>query len=398
MSLLIYLDDARIAPGAYAVISFQQEHCAAMEEGSMDAHKSFFLNRSRLSLLAFCAVWFGSGPIALADDIRTVHVENYGNDNQSCGQRANPCRSITRAIARANEGEIIWVGPGRYGDLNDNGDFDDPGDDRSVAVIKRLTILSTHGAAATVIDFAGSGIGVNISADGAVFGRKHHGFTIMRSHVGLFVDRAANVRVAGNIALNNTLDPPGAIVSGMAFFFDIGNGPIYVTDNTARGSYYGFYSRGDTAGTMHLRDNTAMDNIEGFLVTGTSRHSVIGNVASANETGFDIQGTGQLVRNNISASNRFDGFIIFGTSHTLRRNSAAGNLNAGFTSYGTSITLVENNIIGNQGTPPNCGVINAGQPLNARNNFWGTAAGPGPCYPASEVVPFATEPFTIKLR
>lgn len=59
----------------------------------------------------------------------TLHVPNHGEDTPECGTRRQPCRSISAAIAHASEGDRIVVGPGLYGDVNGDGDFNDPGDE-----------------------------------------------------------------------------------------------------------------------------------------------------------------------------------------------------------------------------------------------------------------------------
>src|SRR6516162_9238145 len=51
----------------------------------------------------------------------TLYVANNGLDGPSCGTKASPCRSITQGIANAAAGDTIIVGPGLYGDLNDDG-------------------------------------------------------------------------------------------------------------------------------------------------------------------------------------------------------------------------------------------------------------------------------------
>ena len=101
---------------------------------------------------------------AAESDAVTRHVANNGIDSSSCGTSDSPCRSITRAILNAGEGDTILVGPGRYGDLNADGDFNDPGDELrtalgiaegcAVCIDKGLNVISTDGAEATVIDAA----------------------------------------------------------------------------------------------------------------------------------------------------------------------------------------------------------------------------------------------------
>ena len=57
-------------------------------------------------------------------------VADHGVDVPGCGQDVtSPCRSISQAIALADAGDTILVGPGRYGDLNDNGRLDEAGEE-----------------------------------------------------------------------------------------------------------------------------------------------------------------------------------------------------------------------------------------------------------------------------
>ena len=90
----------------------------------------------------------------------TWYVANTGADNGGCGvTTATACRSIQQAIELANAGDIVSVGPGRYGDLNRNGIPGDAGEERGspgcgcvLSINKAVAVISTAGAAATVID------------------------------------------------------------------------------------------------------------------------------------------------------------------------------------------------------------------------------------------------------
>ena len=66
-----------------------------------------------------------SEPLDSQETDAALYVTNNGVDNQACGTKAAPCRSISQAIAYAKDGDKILVGPGRYGDLNGNGSFSD---------------------------------------------------------------------------------------------------------------------------------------------------------------------------------------------------------------------------------------------------------------------------------
>src|SRR5262245_25730938 len=56
-----------------------------------------------------------------------IHVENNGVDSSDCGSKQSPCRSISQAVANATENDTIRVGPGRYGDLDQDGTFAERG-------------------------------------------------------------------------------------------------------------------------------------------------------------------------------------------------------------------------------------------------------------------------------
>src|SRR5688572_9374211 len=106
-----------------------------------------------IGCLSICALL-----LSVQADAATLRVENVGIDSATCGITPS-CRSISQAIANAVAGDTITVGPGRYGDLNGNGYFDDPGDERPgngaacmICITKRVRIVSTHGASVTIID------------------------------------------------------------------------------------------------------------------------------------------------------------------------------------------------------------------------------------------------------
>jgi uncharacterized protein DUF1565 len=170
-----------------------------------------------LALVSLMLVgWSGS---MLAD---TLAVANNGLDSATCGLSAAPCRSISQAIAHASEGDMLVVGPGRYGDLNGNGILGEIGEETAafgggcalcmIKINKRLTLKSSDGAAVTVIDAGGVEIrAVLIEADGVVFGGRGQGFTIANAgSTGVVVhntsDVVSNVTVVGNIAMHNGLN------------------------------------------------------------------------------------------------------------------------------------------------------------------------------------------------
>ncbi len=334
-------------------------------------------------LIAGMLLTLGVGERAQAT---TLFVANNGLDTSTCGGNHHPCRSISQAVARANAGDQIMVGPGRYGDLNRNGIFGEPGEEVAEAgfgcfcmihLDKRVTLVSRDGALVTVLDAGGAvATTVRISASGVVLGRPGHGFLLTGAGggtlgVGCCVG-ASNVTVAGNIASGNSGD--GIAISGSA---------------------------------NRVSGNLAIGNGNfGFSIFG-SGSTVRGNVASANGNGIAISGIGHLLRENVASGNSFFGVFVFdsGRQIELFRNAILGNGASGIQLTPMSdATIRRNNIYGNSG----CGLINASErSITANNNFWGAATGPG-ADPADNVcdfvnsktvfMPFGTREFTVPLQ
>ena len=308
-----------------------------------------------------------------------IFVANNAMDSSTCGTRSEPCRSVGRAIDHANSGDTIVVGPGSYGDLNGDGDFDDPGEEDAeesligcgcmILIDKRLTLVSLYGAGMTILDASRNDVDVvRITADKVIFGLKNKGFTLTGAGGGIPGDegnmglnvKAASVKIMGNLARGNTSNG-----------FLIGDG---------------FNASGHT-----VKDNIATGNgSEGFNTRGAGHH-VSNNIANGNlGGGFSIFGDGQnYYHNNVSVGNGLAGFSISllpGASLRFYKNSSIGNTGAGISVRQTAenVEINENNIFGNLGVAffspkPNCGLVNqsSGSTIDATKNFWGAVSGPG---------------------
>ncbi|MFP2910620.1 NosD domain-containing protein [Pyxidicoccus sp. 3LFB2] len=314
---------------------------------------------------------------------RTLYVANNAVDSATCGTRERPCRSLSRAIDNARGGERILVGPGRYGDLNGDGDFFDAGEEAAevgfgcrcmVLVDKRVRIESTDGAAVTLLDAAGAPLDVvNITASQVIFGGNGKGFTLTGARrsgdddgIGLHVlPETRGVDVTGNVA-NENRD-------------------------------FGFVIQGNR---HTVRNNQSSNNGHGFAIGSTDEgHRVWGNVATSNGTeenfghGFilGLSGEGDSVVSNRSIGNDGMGFLLSvtgGSDLEFRENDAIGNRGAGiWVTASPPLSLRRNNIFGNLGEAvgavfpalPNCGLVNdSGSTVDATRTFWGAPTGPGP--------------------
>jgi len=344
------------------------------------------MHRSLLSAVLSVSVLFSTLVAAHAVQAATLTVANNGLDSDTCGSSAAPCRSISQAIAHASEGDTLVVGPGRYGDLNGNGSFGDPGDEDAevgggctcmVKINKPLKLVSSDGAAVTVLDVGGADLGaVVIQADSVVFGKQGQGFTLAQARREGLLLQANNVTVVGNVAI-------GSGTNGNDAFSIDGSGHA-------------------------ISHNVALGNARaGFGVHG-SGHVVSDNVASGNRFGFDLTFSGQFTHNVASSNGDTGGIAVNARGLDIHRNAINGNEGRGIMVFSSDMPLTENNIFGNGTNEDNCGIINnTGTVLMAPNNFWGAATGPGPD-PADAVCgghpdltlvdPVATKPFNISVK
>lgn len=354
-------------------------------------------------LLAPCA--FATIPTPTGN---TLYVANNGLDSPVCGSPTDPCRSISQGIVNASAGDTLVVRPGKYGE-NGSGSVDQPGEEfgstipgssAGVYVNKPLTIISSAGADATLIDVVGTSYAaVQIAADGVTFGARGAGFTITGGqNDGLDAFGVNHVTIEGNIA---SLNPQFGIAV-------ISTGFVEVRGNSAfgnlNGGFVAFPGPPDSGGYVLMVNNTSIGNFYGMIAHGAeSPHQFIGNELIGNDVGLQSEyAPVRFAQNNISGNTSGIEFIETSTPTpsppVVVRNNLFGNKVYGVEIFqgppGALPKLRENNIYGNGF----CGAHNrANQALDARNNFWGVATGPSDVDPAdnacAELVPTRTTPF-----
>jgi hypothetical protein len=347
-----------------------------------------------------------TGLLALAPAAHagTLYVATNGLDGPDCGPKAQPCRSISQAIGLAPPRSTIIVGPGRYGDLNGNGILGETGEETGgclppcasppcfvpnppptvcmLRVHKDITLVSSDGAAATVIDARAVLVGTNVrlDADGGAFGRPGQGFTVTntKSVAGRgIVINADNNTVRGNQVLNTF---PGDPVSfaGVGIDAIAGAGPIVIEENQVINWVAGIVARGGPGTTVSKNHVSLSTSGFGIFAQGTTE--VVGNIATANGAGIALRDAASAV-GNVATGNVL-GILVESTtpfSGIVEKNNLFGNLF--------------------------CGLQNTGAPgVLAARNYWGAATGPG-AEPADEVcnvsgattivVPFASKPFAV---
>ncbi len=132
------------------------------------------------ALTAVALLMLAAGPASAA---KVFYVGSNGADTASCGAITRPCRTIVYVLGVALDGDRIVVGPGVYSGFR---------------LDMAVSLESSHGAGATVIQGGEPVIDVSAGADGAVIGKPSQGFMITGGTVGILVN-AADVRVEDNV-------------------------------------------------------------------------------------------------------------------------------------------------------------------------------------------------------
>jgi len=307
------------------------------------------------------AIGLASGLLAASAGAAKLHVENHGIDGPSCGTAQAPCRSISRGVANAAEGDTILVGPGFYGDLDGDGAFGEVGEegpaaascDCLVLVDKRVRVLSTAGGAATLLLHPSTPLrAFRLTAGGSRVGLRNHGFSIVGSGgTGLLLE-GDGIEAAGHWLVRDTVVANGA---------DTG-----VSDSRVFGG-------------------------EGFFAVGTGAR-LLGNAAALAEQGFTLglndaglpKGAARRLERSVAVGNLVGAAVDSDVGPTVfERCAVIGNALAGvYVNVNEGTTASRLSIYGNGGgsmaiPAPNCGVA-AATDLPATRSFWGSPGGPGP--------------------
>ncbi len=307
--------------------------------------------------------------IAAAAPAATWRVAANGADSGGCGSTATPCRTISQAIFNANPGDTILIGPGVYGDVNADGDLNDPGEENSgvpgkmIVIAEALTIVSRDGAGSTVIRGVPSAVTVSIQASNVAFGKKGRGFTVRggAGSVGIEITPGQSaVSLMGNVVDGHPnglglIDGSGHQIRNNWWttgFLQLLGSNISVRDNLFIGAGLVLQSAASTV-TVD-RNQVQRSTGVGIDVQGTN-HLVRRNVVAMglSGAGFRCQGTCSSVRfqDNIARRNNGHGFeILAGAGQVLQGNLASGNASSGFyvnLATAAAVTLTKNTAVNN---------------------------------------------------
>ena len=299
--------------------------------------------------IAVVAVLLAAGPAHAA---RIFNVGVHGTDAVGCGTVAQPCRTIGHVVGVAASGDRIIVGPGTY---------------PAFALDKAVTLESTHGAGATIVEgsvvFQGATVTIPVAAgaEGAVIGRTSKGFTIRGAEFGIIVD---------------TTD-------------------VVIQDNVVSGGVQG--------NSVGARLTVAGNVISGEIVAGGADTSVLQNAIQGPGVGVTMAGSGAVLRDNV-ITGASAGAIVGNNIDVveIRRNTFAANgIGLVVQVGGSHVVVASNNFLGNGNG--NCGILNDRDGLVATGNYWGSSSGPGAdpadqvCQRAADTTPFLRAPAIVNV-
>jgi hypothetical protein len=198
---------------------------------------------------------------------------------------------------------------------------------------------------------------------------------------GIVID-GANVKVRGNQVLSTQVFPI-VLTFPRAGIRALFGEPILIEGNQVLGYWFpGIQAQG--TGKTVRKNQVSVNFTSGIQAEGDS--VVSGNIITATAIGIKLLDGAKAVGNAIYGIPNGIGIYV--------------DTDSGDRPF--SGVIERNNLIGD-----GCGVYNEDVPvLNATNNYWGAASGPGPA-PAAQVchgdegltttvTPFATTPFTVK--
>lgn len=345
-----------------------------------------------------------------------IRVAMDGVDADGCGTKKAPCRTITRGIAVAAPGDRVVVGPGVYGDVDQDGvlgpgeESGSPGCGCVLSLNKPVLLESSHGPALTRIE--GTVVDVNtnvlVITQGGSFGKRGKGFSVTSSAQGngIVID-SDGVAVRGNRLFSHraafetedvaiaTVDSAGAVsIENNEILPRWGTGIRVRGANKIVRRNVVLPGRG-IGGIGIAAAGSPAAAIEGNFVTGALRGifvgsgpaTVLGNTVMGSSTGIQL-GDGSaavvtrnaLVGNQVGVSNFNDTDFTSVFSGVLERNNFVDNRECGIENYGV-----------------------AG--FAARENYWGAPSGPGPdpadapcdIGGATIAAPFLTRPVKVKI-
>jgi len=257
-----------------------------------------------------------------------------------------------------------------------------------IAVSKGLIIRSSFGAAATLIDARTVNVSqaVLVSANSAEFGRPGQGFTVTNT-LGTFNTAPYGITINSDSVSVRGNQVFSLVGFGIGINVPCSTGVVHIEDNQVMGWTFGIEA---LCANKTVSRNALLFNLGGVVGSGGT---VTDNVALGN-LGDGVEITAGSASTNIVAGNG-EG-LAAGGGGILSGNAAFGN-QTGVLSFSDGGAVNGNNVIGSP-----CGLARDGTAnVDATNNYWGAATGPGAapadgvCIGPATASPFAATPFSV---
>lgn len=263
------------------------------------------------------------------------------------------------------------------------------------ALTNPLTVTSGNNITVTGLDLEKSG-----AAGSAVSFTGINGITVTNNifknrNSGLIFQNCSNVTATGNDLSNSGI--------GNNYLIQLDNigGTVNISGNTLSTiATYGLYmnnctnriiSDGSVANTnVVIPDSSVFKNMSGSSIYITNSNGITIENVDLENTGTTNVGTGIYVENSQNTTitknqilKRLNGLVIPSNANvTTHANITCNNIKNNtngivFSGTGSGNRLVNNNIIWNNTTGINNSTNTPVQAVDATNNFWGSAAGPG---------------------
>ncbi len=365
--------------------------------------RKFRLALSALTLVALLLSVFGAVPVWAQT---TWYVDDDNCPGPGAGTQVDPFCSIQDAIDAATAGDTINVAAGTYTE--------------HVTIDKSLA-LQGAGASQTTIDVSGLLIQnphVAVEVQNGVNNVVVDGFTIIGVPAFHHSDDSV-IRCGGSSGTNNDITISNNVIDGYvgilfkngdsftvqqnditfnknAIVIQSGCTNVDISDNTMTGGTsmqtdpYGIYITSTTGSiTGNTIENVIGPDDGGKGIGGSSNHDLVIDDNVINNTGYDgisfwsnthhVTISNNTLSNNAQTYYKGGGITIKGDDITIINNDITGSGHDGViidthVLDSVRIDINYNNIWGNADYGVN--VKNAGETVDAENNWWGHASGP----------------------
>lgn len=348
----------------------------------------------------------------------TLYVANDGKDVSLCGTKSEPCRTISQAISNSNRGDTVLVGPGLYGDIDQDGELDREGEESAlntdhamIAITSPIKLVSRDGAASTIIHVEDDKkFAISIESSDVQIGAKKKGFTIRGGSTSALFIRGSSPTLISNYIYSDFGD--GVRVGcydsnddGFDESFGFSESGTVVDNIISHCNGMGLLLCSNTQGWKIKKNQVSFNDEEGIFIDGDD-HTLLKNVVSGNNDAGVVatSATGIKFTKSLSIGNRGSGLNVYTDGQaTVKFSALIGNTGIG-SFYNGDVNISKSSLFGNYpidntglAIPTNCGIFdNSSNDPMIENNYWGSPDGPDFEDPADDLCSQVKTPSVTK--